>query len=136
MIDKQKYSDLAIRFAALTTLDDKTAEIVRDELDPGETALAAEVVSIEAKPGVVLLTDRRVLAVWKTTLLFFFKLPTIQQFDLFQLTHVELDGRRLRLRAVADPADEDAGWEDNSFSFAGPEAASGFCSVLHATRGT
>ncbi|MCB9745826.1 MAG: hypothetical protein H6741_06435 [Alphaproteobacteria bacterium] len=136
MIDAASWTELKGSHPALGTLDEKTADIARDELDPGEAISVAEAVTVDGKPGVVLMSKRRVLAFWKTTMLVFFKLPTVQEFNLSQLTEVQLEGSSLRLRAVADPKDEDAGWEDNTFVFASAEAAERFRSYVQASRGT
>ncbi|MCB9743775.1 MAG: hypothetical protein H6740_14340 [Alphaproteobacteria bacterium] len=136
MIDPAAWTSLVERFPGLGALDAKTADIARDELDPGEEVQLAEAVTVDGKAGAVLLSKRRVLAFWRTTLLVFFKLPTLQEFHLAQVTEVQREGASLRLRAVADPKDPDAGWEDNRFVFGSEEAASRFEAHVQASRGT
>lgn len=134
MIDATSWAALVEKYLHLGELPPKVADIGRDELLPDEAVWACASVTVEGVPGAVFLTGRRVLALWQTTMLFFFKLPTIQEFQLAQLTNVEHSGSSLRLRAVADPNDPDMGWEDSTFVFGSDAEAQAFTAEVEARR--
>lgn len=134
MIDAAAWSVLTEKYPFLAELPPKVADIGRDELLPDEAVWSVASVTVRDAPTAIFLTQRRVLALWQTTMLFFFKLPTIQEFHLAQLTNVEHSGNQLRLRAVADPNDEDMGWEDSTFVFASEAEAQAFTAEVEARR--
>jgi len=123
MIDPKAYLELCAQFPPLGGLSDKVGEILRDELSPQEGVKGAWAVSVGKVPGAVVLTERRLIAVYTTRLLFFFNFPTVQEFDLEQIRRCEAGPQGLYLRASAtgDPEDED--YEENLFALeAGPQA--------------
>lgn len=125
MIDPARFSDLRAAHSALAGLGDRLTELLRDELDPGETVHAAWSAEISGTPGALVLTDRRLLAVWTTRLLFVFRLPTQQEFDLGQIRRVEERGADgLYLYAAADPSRPEEDYEENLFRLPGLERAS------------
>ncbi len=130
MIAENAFASLTQSFPALGSLDGKVLEIARDELNPDETVRQAEAVTIKGVPGCLVLTDRRVIAFWKMKLFFFFSFPTVQEFHLAQIRQIGGEGATLALRAEAEPGNEDAGWEENTFVFSSPRARGGFASAL------
>jgi hypothetical protein len=123
MIDSKAYMALCAEFSALSGLSDKVGEILRDELSPQETLRGAWAMSVGKVPGALVLSERRLIAVYTMRLLFFFNLPAVQEFDLGQLRRCELEPQGVYLRASAseDSADED--YEENRFILdAGPRA--------------
>ena len=130
MIAENTFTSLTQSFPALGSLDGKVREIARDELNPDETVRQAEAVTIKGVPGCLVLTDRRVIAFWKMKLFFFFSFPTVQEFHLAQIRQIGGEGATLALRAEAEPENEDAGWEENTFVFSSPQARGGFASAL------
>ena len=130
MLAENDFASLVQSFPALGTLDAKVREIARDELNPDEPVRLAEAVTIKGIPGCVVLTDRRVVAFWKMKLFFFFSFPTVQEFHLSQIRQIGGEGTTLALRAEAEPGNEDAGWEENTFVFSSPQARGAFAAAL------
>lgn len=132
MIKEAEFQSLCGRFPALGGLPSKVAWLAREELDPGEQVELAEAVGVGKVGGCALLTERRLLVLWQTKMFVFFKFPTIQEFNLSQMTRVEPNGATLSLRAEADPSDPDAGWEENALTFNAAETCAAFAARLSA----
>lgn len=115
MIDIKAYSALCTQFPPLAGLSDKVGEILRDELSPQETVRGAWAMSVGKTPGALVLSERRLIAVYSMRLLFFFNLPAVQEFDLAQLRRCELDPQGVYLRASASEDPEDEDYEENHF---------------------
>lgn len=123
MIDPTTYQALCAQFPAMAQLSDKVGEILRDELSPQESVRGAWAVRVGEVPGALVLSERRLLAIYTTRLFWIFNLPTVQEFDLAQVRRCELGPAGVYLRAspTTDPDDED--YEENAFAMeAGPRA--------------
>lgn len=116
MIDPARYAQQRSAHPALARLGGRLSELVREELEPSEALHGAWSVEVARSPGVLVLTNRRALAVWTTRLLLFFRLPTQQEFDLSQLRRIEERGQDgLYLFAAADPEHPGEDYEENLF---------------------
>lgn len=115
MIDTQTYASLCAKHTDLSPLSDKVAELLRDELTPQEKVQGAWAMTVGKVPGALVLTERRLIAVYTTRLLVFFNFATIQEFDLLQVRRCELNSTGVFLRATPTSNPDDEDYEENQF---------------------
>lgn len=132
MLDAATFQQIRSTNPAIAGLSEKVAEILRDELEPGETVEASYAVTISGTPGALVLSSRRAIAVWTTKLLIFFKFPTIQQFHYEQVNELRVDGASAYMHASATPGDREEDYEEGTFAFASAEQASDFAARIGA----
>ena len=129
MIDPAAFSQVCGTYPALGQLPDKLQELLRDELDPGEAVELGAAAQVGGVPGGIVLTERRLIAVWTMKLFFFFKFPAVQEFAREQIRKVEEREGGLYVFASADSENADEDYEENLFQL-DPEGRSALLQAL------
>ncbi|MCA9570019.1 MAG: hypothetical protein KC656_19375 [Myxococcales bacterium] len=129
MVGRDVFAELVSRFPPLGGLAPRHADIARDELRPTEVVQRVDGVGVWGRPGVVAVSDQRVLVVGSMKMLWVFSFPAIATLDRQQLHTVEARGE-LDLFLAGGPEHDDDG-EAVQLSFSDPGAREAFAASLH-----
>lgn len=132
MLDPTSFQQIASAHPPIAGLSEKVAEILRDELGPDESVEASYSVTISGSAGALVLSSRRVLAVWTTKLLIFFKFPTIQEFHYEQVNELRPSDASVYMHASPTPGDREEDYEEGSFAFGSAAQAQDFMQRISA----
>lgn len=126
MLDSTTFSQLQSVHPAIAGLSDKIKDLLRGELTPGETVESSYAVQIRGSAGAVVATSHRLIGVWVTKMLIFFKFPTIQEFSFEQMNTVQVESGSVYLHASPVPGDREEDYEEGTFQFVNSDEASAF----------
>ncbi|MGB1015252.1 MAG: hypothetical protein ACPG4T_14045 [Nannocystaceae bacterium] len=130
MLDASTFAQLQSAHPALAGLPEKVKEMLRGELTPSETVESSSAVKVGGSAAAVLVTSQRLIAVWLTKMLVFFKFPTIQEFSFEQMNTVQVESGSVYLHASPVPGDREEDYEEGTFQFVSPDEAAAFAELV------
>lgn len=127
MINQTEFTQIKNDYPFIQYLPEKAQSMLQQELLPEEKIEKIYEVTISNQPSCLVVSDKRLLAVWVMKMLFVLKLPAMQEFNLSQINKVEKKSNNtvfIHSSVEADKPEDD--YEENSFIFTDPSQVDAF----------